>query len=208
MDVAATPDSTARPGFPAGVALPAIVALVATAAGVATSLPPTAVYDLAWTAAALGTLLMGLAANYPIALAPLMGENAFFAAVVVAGVAGSRISWEVALGAVCVSGILFVLLTLLRVRELIIDAVPGSLKHAIASGIGLFIVFIGLVNAGIIVRRGPEDPTLVPVALGDLGTAPPLLALGGTLLIAVLLVRRVRGAIGTTCSHTMSPRGR
>jgi len=154
-----------------------------------------AVFTATCLAAALGTWVMGLAANYPIALAPLMGENAFFATVVLGGVAGTRVSWEVALAAVFVSGVLFVLLTLVRVREMIIDAVPRSLKHGIAAGIGLFIVFIGLVNAGVVVRRGPEDPTLVPVALGDLSSVAPLLALGGTLLTAVLLVRRVRGAI-------------
>jgi AGZA family xanthine/uracil permease-like MFS transporter len=145
--------------------------------------------------AAAATFARGLLANYPIALAPLMGENAFFATVVISGIAGTRLSWPVALGAVFLSGVFFVLLTLVRVRELIVDAVPSGLKHAIATGIGLFIVFIGLVNAGIVVRRGPLDPSLVPVEMGDLGRAPPLLALGGTLLTAVLLVRRVRGAI-------------
>ena len=154
-----------------------------------------AVFTATCLAAALGTLLMGFAANYPIALAPLMGENAFFATVVLAGVAGTRMSWEVALAAVFFSGVLFLVLTLIRVREMIIDAVPESLKHAIASGIGLFIVVIGLVNSGIVLRRGPEDPSLVPVQLGDLSSAPPLLALGGTLVTAALLVRRVRGAI-------------
>ena len=154
-----------------------------------------AVFTATCLAAALGTLLMGFVANYPIALAPLMGENAFFATVVLAGVAGIQVSWEVALAAVFFSGVLFLVLTLIRVREMIIDAVPESLKHAIASAIGLFIVVIGLVNSGIVLRRGPEDPSLVPVQLGDLSSAPPLLALGGTLLTAALLVRRVRGAI-------------
>jgi adenine/guanine/hypoxanthine permease len=154
-----------------------------------------AVFTATCLAAALGTILMGLLAGYPIALAPLMGENAFFAAVVIAGVAGTRVTWEIALAAVFLSGVLFLILTLVRIREMIVDAVPAGLKHAIASGIGVFIVFIGLVNAGVVVRRGPEDPSLVPVRLGDLSTAPPLLALGGTLLTAVLLVRRQRGAI-------------
>lgn len=154
-----------------------------------------AVFTATCLAAAFGTLVMGLLANYPIALAPLMGENAFFAAVVVAGMAGARVSWEVALAAVFLSGVLFLALTFLRVREMIIDAVPRALKHAIAAGIGVFIVFIGLVNAGVILRRGPEDPSLVPVRLGDLASAPPLLALGGTLVTAMLLVRRVKGAI-------------
>ncbi len=154
-----------------------------------------AVFTATCLAAALGTLVMGLVANYPIALAPLMGENAFFAAVVLTGVAGARVSWEAALGAVFVSGVLFVLLTAVRIREMIVDAVPASLKHAIAAGIGVFIVFIGLVNSGVVVRRGAEDPSLVPVRLGDLASAPPLFALAGTAVTAMLLVRRVKGAI-------------
>jgi AGZA family xanthine/uracil permease-like MFS transporter len=154
-----------------------------------------AVFTATCLAAAVGTLFMGIVANYPIALAPLMGENTFFATVVLAGVAGTRVSWEIALAAVFLSGILFLVLTLFRIREMIIDAVPASLKHAIASAIGLFIVVIGLVNSGIVLRRGPQDPSLVPVQLGDVGSAPPLIALAGTLVTAVLLVRRVRGAI-------------
>ena len=154
-----------------------------------------AVFTATCLAAAIGTFVMGLAANYPIALAPLMGENAFFATVVTMGIAGTRVSWEVALAAVFVSGVIFAVLTLVRVRELIIDSVPQSLKHAIAAGIGVFIVFIGLVNAGVVVAPGPDVVATGPVRLGNLGTAPPILALAGTLLTAVLLVRRVRGAI-------------
>jgi AGZA family xanthine/uracil permease-like MFS transporter len=154
-----------------------------------------AVFTATCLAAAIGTLLMGLAANYPIALAPLMGENAFFATVVLAGIAGTTLRWEVALAAVFLSGVLFLILTFVRIREMIVDAVPMSLKHAIASGIGMFIVFIGLVNCGIITRRPLDDPLQVPVKLGDLSAAPPLIALGGTLFTAVLMVRRVRGAI-------------
>jgi len=154
-----------------------------------------AVFTATCLAAAFGTLLMGLLANYPIALAPLMGENAFFATVVLSGIAGITLPWQTALAAVFLSGVLFLVLTAVKVREMIVDAVPLGLKHAIASGIGMFIVFIGLVNAGIVVRRPADDPLAVPVRLGDLGTAPPLLALGGTLLTAALLVRKVRGAI-------------
>ena len=152
-----------------------------------------AVFTATCLAAAFGTLLMGVLANYPIAIAPLMGENAFFATVVITGIAGTQLSWQTALGAVFVSGILFVVLSLVRIRELIVDAVPDGLKHAIATGIGFFIVFIGLVQSGIVVRR--EDPSLVPVRLGELTATPTLLALGGTLLTAMLLVRRVKGAI-------------
>ena len=104
--------------------------------------------------AGLATWVMGLAANYPIAMAPGMGENFFFLTVVV----GMGVSWQIALAAVFVSGVVFFLLTFLRIRELIIDAVPRSLKHAIAVGIGLFIALIGLVTGGIvafIVRAAP-----------------------------------------------------
>ena len=154
-----------------------------------------AVFTATCLAAVIGTLVMGFAANYPIALAPLMGENAFFATVVTLGIAGTQVSWETALAAVFVSGVVFALLTLVKVRELIIDSVPTSLKHAIAAGIGVFIVFIGLVNAGIVVRPGPDVISLGPVRLGNLWTAPPILALAGTFVTAVLLVRRVKGAI-------------
>jgi AGZA family xanthine/uracil permease-like MFS transporter len=130
-----------------------------------------------------------------LTMAPLMGENAFFATVVLSGIAGTTLPWQTALATVFLAGVLFLLLTAVKVREMIVDAVPLALKHAIASGIGTFIVFIGLVNAGIVVRRGAEDPSAVPVRLGDLGSAPALLALGGTFLTAVLLVRKVRGAI-------------
>jgi AGZA family xanthine/uracil permease-like MFS transporter len=136
--------------------------------------------------AAIATLAMGLAANYPIALAPAMGENFFFLTVVV----GMGVSWEIALAAVFVSGVVFFLLTFMRIRELIIDAVPQSLKYAIAVGIGLFIAFIGMSGAGIIER---SDQMLL--RLGDISRAPTLVALAGLFLTIALLARRVKGAI-------------
>jgi AGZA family xanthine/uracil permease-like MFS transporter len=137
--------------------------------------------------AAVGTFAMGLAANYPIALAPGMGENFFFLTVVV----GMGVSWEVALAAVFVSGVVFFLLTFMRIREMIIDAVPDSLKHAIAVGIGLFIAFLGLTGAGIVERSDLGGL----LRLGDLSRAPALVASAGLVLTVVLLVRRVKGAI-------------
>jgi AGZA family xanthine/uracil permease-like MFS transporter len=138
-------------------------------------------------AAGLATWVMGLAANYPIAMAPGMGENFFFVTVVV----GMGLSWQAALAAVFVSGVVFFLLTFLRVREMIIDAVPAALKMAIASGVGLFICLIGLVTAGIVERSDAGGL----LRLGDLGRPPVLVALFGLALIAVLMAREVRGAM-------------
>ncbi|MBT3401765.1 MAG: NCS2 family permease, partial [Rhodospirillaceae bacterium] len=124
---------------------------------------------------------------YPFALAPGMGLNAFFAYSVVLGMG---VRWDLALGVVLASGLLFTLLTFVRVREAMINAVPDALKHATAAGIGLFIAFIGLQWSGVIVGK-PE--TLV--GLGDLRSAPVGLAMVGVLGIGVLLVRGYRGAI-------------
>ncbi|NIM00153.1 MAG: NCS2 family permease [Acidobacteria bacterium] len=137
--------------------------------------------------AGLATWVMGLAANYPIAMAPGMGENFFFVTVVV----GMGLSWQVALAAVFVSGVVFFLLTFMRIREMIIDAVPASLKLAIGGGVGLFICLIGLVTAGIV---EPADGGGL-LRLGDLGRTPVLVALFGLVLIAVLMARGTRGAI-------------
>ena len=135
----------------------------------------------------LATVLMGLWANFPVAVAPGMGLNAFFA-YYVCGVVG--LHWTVALGAVFISGVVFLLLTVTRARQLIIDAVPMNLKRAIVVGIGLFIAFIGLKTAGIVVKN---DATLV--TLGSLASAGPLLACAGTLLIGMLMARKVQGSI-------------
>ncbi|MFT5369269.1 MAG: AGZA family xanthine/uracil permease-like MFS transporter [Candidatus Latescibacterota bacterium] len=137
--------------------------------------------------AAIATLLMGVLANYPFALAPGMGLNAFFTYGVVLGMG---VHWELALGVVLASGLLFVLLTLFRVREVIITAVPEPLKRATAAGIGMFIAFVGLKNAGLIVA---DEATLV--SLGDVRSGPVGLVLLGILGTGVMLVRKVNGAI-------------
>jgi len=137
--------------------------------------------------AAIATLLMGLLANYPFALAPGMGLNAFFSYGVVLGMG---VHWELAMGVVLTSGLLFMLLTLLKVREAIITAVPEPLKRSTAAGIGMFIAFIGLKNAGIIVA---DEATLV--SLGDVKTGPVGLVLLGILGTGVMLVRGVNAAI-------------
>lgn len=146
-----------------------------------------AVFVATCLAAALGSLLMGLVANYPIGLAPGMGLNAFFAYTVV-GTLGY--GWQQALGLVFVSGCLFLLLTVTGARGWLVAGIPVSLRSGIAAGIGLFLGFIGLQKAGLVVA---SPATLV--TLGDLHRAEPLLALGGLLLIAILDLRRVRGAI-------------
>jgi adenine/guanine/hypoxanthine permease len=137
--------------------------------------------------AAIGTILMGLLANYPFALAPGMGLNAYFTYGVVLGMG---VNWELALGVVLASGVLFVLLTLVKVREVIINGVPEALKRATAAGIGLFIAFVGLKNAGLIVAN---EATLV--ALGEVRTGPVGLVLLGILGTGVMLIRGVKGAI-------------
>lgn len=140
-------------------------------------------------AAAGGSLLMGLLANYPIACAPGMGENFFF----VGAVLGMGITWQQGLGAVFFAGTLFVLLSLVRVREMILDGIPDALKHGIAAGIGLFVVMIGLVSSGIVVKH-PISP-VVPVRLGNLHDPAVQTALIGLVFTIVLTARRVHGAI-------------
>ncbi len=146
-------------------------------------------------AAAIGTLVMGLYANYPFALAPGMGLNAFFAFTVV-GQMGY--SWEVALAAVFMNGIIFLVLTFTSIRQAIVDAIPMSLKMAVSAGIGLFIALIGFHNSGIVVAN-PD--TLV--SLGNFKETAVLLTAIGLILTAVLVILKVRGAlligiIGTT----------
>lgn len=136
---------------------------------------------------ACATLLMGLWANFPVAVAPGMGLNAFFAYYVV-GVL--HLPWQVALGAVFFSGVLFLILTLGGIRQAIIKAVPMNLKYSIGIGIGLFIAFIGLKNAGIIVA---DKATFVTV--GKLTAIEPLLACIGLVITAVMIARKVKGAI-------------
>lgn len=146
-----------------------------------------AVFVATCVAAAAGSALMGVWANYPIALAPGMGLNAYFTYSVVLGMGQS---WQVALGAVFISGVLFLLLALTRVREAIINAIPHSLKLAISAGIGLFLGIIALKNAGIVAAH---PATLV--GLGKVTEAPALLATGGFLAMVALDARKVPGAI-------------
>src|SRR3984885_7113156 len=138
-------------------------------------------------AAAIGSAAMGLLANLPLALAPGMGLNAYFTFAVVKGMG---VPWQVALGAVFLSGVLFLIISLLRIREWLINAIPMSLKLGIGAGIGLFLGLIGLHEMGI-VTGNPE--TLV--ALGHLGTPATLLSCLGFLLIAGLAARGMAGAI-------------
>jgi AGZA family xanthine/uracil permease-like MFS transporter len=137
--------------------------------------------------AALATLVMGLWANYPIALAPGMSLNAYFTYSVVIG---RGVPWQTALGVVLLSGIIFLALTLTKTREQIVNGIPDCLKHGTAAGIGLFIAFIGFRNAGIIVA----NPATF-VGLGKLSDPRVLLAALGVLLIAILLARKIDSAI-------------
>ena len=138
-------------------------------------------------AAAFGSILMGLFANYPIALAPGMGLNAYFTYTVVKGMG---LPWETALGCVFLSGVAFLLLTVAGVRRLIVNAIPKDLFSAIAAGIGLFIAFIGLRSAGLVVA----DPATT-VALGDLTSPAAALAVFGLAVTGALLVWRIRAAM-------------
>jgi len=150
---------------------------------------PEAVVVVTCLVSALGTFIMGLAANYPVALAPCMGENFFFVTVAGMTVGGAVVGWQTALAAVFVSGMLFLALSLVRFREAVFESIPQSLKYAISAGIGAFIALIGLQRAGIV--RG--DP-FTGVTLGDLHDPHTLLALFGLLVTASLFVRRVKGA--------------
>ena len=136
--------------------------------------------------AVIATVAMALLANYPFALAPGMGLNAFFAFTVV-GVMGQ--SWQFAMTCILAEGIIFIILTFLNVREAIFNAIPTTIKYAVSAGIGLFITFVGLQNAGIIIGDGA---TLVK--LGDMMAAPAVLAVVGIIITVVLLKRGVKGA--------------
>jgi adenine/guanine/hypoxanthine permease len=157
---------------------------------------PGAVFVATCLAAALGTLVMGLWANLPIAQAPGMGLNAFFAYTVVLTFG---IPWETALAGTFVSGLLFLILAVTGVRGAIINAIPHQLKMAVGAGIGLFIAFIGLKAAGIVV---PDSTTIetggaagTVVTLGDLGASTTLLAIFGLLVTGFFLMRGLRGAV-------------
>ena len=146
-----------------------------------------AVFVATAVSAAVGSLFMGIIARYPLALAPGMGLNAFFAFTVVLGYG---IPWQTALTGVLFSGIIFIALSLSGLRETIINAIPAQLKYAVGAGIGLFIAFLGLQNANIIVA----DPNTL-VTLGDLTTGPTLLAIFGLVITVIMMVRKIKGAI-------------
>ena len=150
-------------------------------------MPGGAVFTATALAAIIGTLVMGLYAKKPFALAPGMGLNAFFVYTVCLGMG---YSWQFALTAVLLEGLLFIILTLTKVRTWLINAIPGTLKKAIGAGIGLFIAFIGLQNAGIIVNN---DATLV--SLGHITEGKALLGLIGLFITAGLVMAKVRGGM-------------
>lgn len=150
-------------------------------------MPKDSVFVATCLAAAIGTLIMGLYANYPMALAPGMGLNAYFAYVVVKGMG---LPWQVALGAVFISGCLFLTVTLFKLREMIVDGIPHSIRTAITVGIGMFLGLISLKSAGIVVAN---PATLV--GIGDLHKAPVVLAIIGFFLIVALDRLKVKGAI-------------
>lgn len=158
--------------------------------------------------AAIGSFLMGVWAHRPIAVAPYMGENAFIAF----GLAALGITWQQRLGAVFVSGVVFLIITFIGLRAWLANAISPSLKYSFAAGIGLFLAFIGLNETGIVTAG-----TGVPVKIGNLHSAEVLLAVAGFIVIVVLLQRRVRGAIligiaataiaGFFCGLGRAPRG-
>ncbi len=134
-------------------------------------------------AAAIGSLLMGLVARYPFAQAPGMGLNAYFAFTVVIG---QKIPWQTALGAVAISGTIFVILALIGARQAVVRAIPNHLKYSVTAGIGLFLAFLGLKNSGIVIAN-PDTF----VTLGSMTSGPVLIAVVGLLIISVLLVLRI-----------------
>lgn len=152
-----------------------------------TGMDPGAVFVATALASAIGTFIMGIYAKYPVAQAPAMGVNAFFAYTVVLGMG---ISWETALAGTLVSGLLFMLLVISGVRENVINAIPKDLKLAVGAGIGLFIAFIGMQSAGIVV----SNPTTL-VSLGNLSDPEVLLSIFGILVSVILFSKKVHGAI-------------
>lgn len=146
-----------------------------------------AVFVATCIAAAFGSIAMGILGNYPIAMAPGMGQNAFFAYGIVLGLGHT---WQTALGAVFFSGIIFIVMSVLPIREWLINAIPKNLKLGIAAGIGFFLGFIALKNAGIVI----DNPATL-VSFGALTDIGPLLCMVGFALIATLTVRKITGAV-------------
>lgn len=146
-----------------------------------------AVFTATALASAIGCILMGVLARYPIATAPALGINAFFAYSVVIGM---KVPWQTALAGVFVASVIFLLITIFKLREMIIDAIPSDLKFAISSGIGLFIAFLGLNDGGLIVANKSTV-----VGLGSLSVGTTWLTIFGLIITAILMVRKVPGAI-------------
>jgi len=156
-----------------------------------------AVFVATCLAAAFGSIAMGLLGNYPIAQAPGMGQNAFFTYGVVLGMGHA---WQVALGAVFLSGILFIILSVLPVREWLINAIPRNLKLGISGGIGLFLGIIALENAKVIV-----DSPATLVTLGDLKKLEPILCLVGFAIITALANKKIMGAVIIAMPPSVAP---
>ncbi len=153
----------------------------------AAGMPQGAVMTATCLSTAVACVLMGVYAKLPIGIAPGMGTNAYFAFTVCV-VMG--IPWQTALGAVFISGIIFLAISITGLREKIMDAIPNSMKHSVAAGIGIFIAFVGLQNAGIVVKNDA-----VMVGMGDISRAGPLLTIGGLVITGILLAKKVRGAL-------------
>ncbi len=167
----------------------------------ATGMAQDAVFAATAVSAAFATLIMAFFANYPVALASGMGLNAYFAFTVVPQLYEQGITnpWQVALTAILVEGVIFIILSIFKFRETLVNKVPANLKYGISAGIGLFITIVGLKGAGITTTDAYFDGEAVKsstlVKLGDLGTAPVVLALVGVLVIAALWHFRVKGSI-------------
>ncbi len=162
----------------------------------ATGMDFKALFTATTLSAIIATLIMAFYANLPFALAPGIGAGAFFAVTVVLGMG---YSWQFALTAVFIEGIIFILLTFSNVREAIIQAIPIQLKKAVSAGIGLFIAFLGLYNSGIVItgmhHAGGGKLEGIPVTLGHITSKSPLLALIGLIVTGILLARNVKGAL-------------
>lgn len=146
-----------------------------------------AIFTATALASAIGCFLMGILANYPIASAPALGINAFFAYSVVIGM---KVPWQTALAGVFVASLIFLLITIFKLRELIINAIPADLKHAISAGIGMFVAFLGLSQGGLVVAN-PDTM----VDLGSFTTPTTWITVFGLVITIILMVRRVPGAI-------------
>ncbi|RCX16933.1 AGZA family xanthine/uracil permease-like MFS transporter [Anaerobacterium chartisolvens] len=157
-----------------------------------TGMEQSAVFAATCISAFIGTIIMGLVANVPFAQAAGMGMNSFFVTIVLTGFAGGtvKISWQQALAIVFICGIINIIITVTRVRRMLINAVPLNLQYAISAGIGLFIAFIGFKSAGII-----ADHDINLVALGDLSSPTTLMAIAGIVIIAVLMLLKIKGAM-------------